>query len=175
MDQKNAFIPVDFSQYKESYSSELADKFTSGQYMTTEEVRQLMYGAMVTDIVVNGKIFEMDYWYDMEEQLSKELSIAKTKDKEKHRMFLATPGIRLSIITALLSTGDGLSPESAITVVTVHQEYEIAEHLGVPRNYCIQQSLQAINGKKYDCLEYKTNPRGIERLYFDVTMLMKQY
>lgn len=173
MKQQKAFIPVDFSQYKESYSVELENKFTSGQYMSTEEVRQLMYGALVTDSIVDGEIFDLYYWYDMEEKLKKEMSYTKEKDPEKIRLIRSIPGIQLSLINALLSSGDGLTPESAITVISVPQEYEIAEQLGVPREYCTRQCLVQLDGKQYDCLEFKPNPRGIEQLYFDVTMIMK--
>lgn len=190
MEQKKAFILVDFSQYENSYSAELENKFCSGQYMSTEEVRQLMYGALCTDIFVDGKIFELDYWNDMEFDLEDDLEdepedfevgfeevVAElmSQKPEKARLLHSIPGIRLAIISALLSTGDGLSPESAITVVTVAQEYDIAEQLGVPRQFFIRQSLQQYGDKMYDCLEFETNPRGIEKLYFDVTKIMENY
>ncbi len=108
--------------------------------MSSEEVRQLMYVTFV-----NGGISELDYWYDKEynlkEDFEDELHDAKNKNQEKVRQLHSIPGIRFSIISALLSTGVVLSPESAITVFSVSQEYDIAEQLGVPSNFLVRQSL----------------------------------
>ena len=69
------------------------------------------------------------------------------------------------ILEAIDSTGDGMSKETALCVTDVGQEYEYIHRVS-PYNLLevVRQSVE--NG--IDCLEFKSNIYGVERLYFDI-------
>ena len=70
-------------------------------------------------------------------------------------------------VSAIMSTGDGLSTKTAFIVIYVQDEYEMLEVLGFEFNGS-QHLLQG----GYDMLELEINPYGIDALYFDVNRLL---
>ena len=69
------------------------------------------------------------------------------------------------ILEAIDSTGDGISEETALCVTDVDQEYEYISRV-FPYNLLevVRQSVR--NG--IDCLDFKPNIYGVERIYFDI-------
>lgn len=67
------------------------------------------------------------------------------------------------IIDALLSSGDGLSKETAFYVITTSHEYDLLNIIGL--NFGGKQSLI----EQYDYLEVSENAHGIKGMYFDVS------
>lgn len=74
------------------------------------------------------------------------------------------------IVQTILSTGDGLSEETAFHVVNVSHEYDILNILG----YEFGGGQKLTEGKR-DFLTLKENPDNIEGLYFDVNQIFKGY
>jgi len=74
------------------------------------------------------------------------------------------------IVQTILSTGDGLSEETAFHVVNVSHEYDILNILG----YEFGGNQKLTEGKR-DFLSLKSNPDNIEGLYFDVNQIFKGY
>ena len=69
---------------------------------------------------------------------------------------------------AIMSSGDGLSIETALVVIYVPDEYEMLEVLGFEST-----QKQALMGEGYDRLEVKKNTFDITYLYFDVRRLFE--
>lgn len=70
-------------------------------------------------------------------------------------------------VEAIMSTGDGMSKNSAFAVIYIPDEYEILEVLGF--NFSGSQSL--IEGN-YDLLEVDQNSYGITEIYFNVNRMI---
>lgn len=71
-------------------------------------------------------------------------------------------------IEAIMSSGDGLSKETAFSVIYIPDEYEILDVLGF--TFGGEQSL--IDGY-FDRLRVLENELGVEELYFDVSRLIE--
>lgn len=70
-------------------------------------------------------------------------------------------------VDAIMSTGDGLSENTAFVVIYIPDEYEILEVLGFRFS-----GTQSLLNNKIDMLEISENPYGIAELYFDVSRLL---
>ncbi|MCK4568915.1 MAG: DUF4919 domain-containing protein, partial [Bacteroidales bacterium] len=69
-------------------------------------------------------------------------------------------------VDAIMSTGDGLSANTAFVVIYIRDEYEMLEVLGFKFG-----GKQALLAGDYDMLELEENPYGVEALYFDVSRM----
>jgi hypothetical protein len=70
------------------------------------------------------------------------------------------------LLEAIDSTGDGKTPETALCVIDVHQEYEYIQR--VVRLSVLQLVKQSVkNG--IDCLELEDYDGRIEKVYFDIS------
>lgn len=69
-------------------------------------------------------------------------------------------------VDAIMSSGDGLSTNTAFVVIYIRDEYEMLEVLGFKFG-----GGQALLAGDYDKLELEENPYGVEALYFDVSRL----
>lgn len=74
------------------------------------------------------------------------------------------------IIDAILSTGDGTTPEKSFYVITTTNEYEILDILGF--RFGGEQELVE---NKYDYLSVVENSYNLEGLYFDITRLFESF
>jgi len=70
-------------------------------------------------------------------------------------------------VDAIMSTGDGLSENTAFVVIYIPDEYEILEVLGFRFN-----GMQSLLNNKIDMLQISENPYGVTELYFDVSRLL---
>jgi len=71
-------------------------------------------------------------------------------------------------VDAIMSTGDGLSTNTAFVVIYIQDEYEIIEVLG----FKFGENQYLLSGN-YDMLELQENPYGIDALYFNVDRLVE--
>ena len=69
-------------------------------------------------------------------------------------------------LEAIDSTGDGKTPETALCVIDVHQEYEYIQR--VVRLSVLQLVRQSV-ADGIDCLELKDYDGHIEKVYFDIS------
>ena len=76
----------------------------------------------------------------------------------------------LMLYSAIASTGDGKTPETAFHVICVPDEYALMEMFGVIPN---GQALIEKQGRSYDRMDLEENEFGMEALYFDITVCMK--
>lgn len=74
------------------------------------------------------------------------------------------------LYSAIASTGDGKSQETAFHVICVPDEYALMEMFGLlPKS----QALMEKHGRSYDRMDLEENEFGLEALYFDITICMK--
>lgn len=73
----------------------------------------------------------------------------------------------LMLLSAVTSTGDGRSKETAIHVISVTDEYGILDIFGLSSK---MQSLVEDKGQSYDVMDLEENEYGLESMYFNITV-----
>ena len=174
----NTFTKVDFVKFKDAYDQDVIQAWKSGEQELDEEtLRALMYGFTFTKDYAEGNLedsFFMDFWRDNYLDLKLESDsyndIDDAIEEAMNNMMdddyiVDSPQERL-LMQTIESTGDGKSPETALCVIDVHQEYEYIE-----RKFpfcCLKMTKQSVrNG--IDCLHFEENPFGIDCIYFDIS------
>ena len=74
------------------------------------------------------------------------------------------------LLSAVTSTGDGRSKETAFHVICVTDEYGIMDTFGLSPK---MQSLVEDKGQSYDVMELEENEYGLESMYFNITVSME--
>lgn len=169
------FYKVNYSDYKDKYDESIKTQLeTSPESIDVETMRKNLYGYTYAKEYAEGIIpneFSMDYWeeyhlendvldFDFVEDLDHLLDEAMDQE-----YFGLSPQEKL-IMKTIDSTGDGKTPETALCVIDVHQEYEYIARSD--RFICPQFVRQSINNG-IDCLEYKDLGGDIKKIYFDIS------
>ena len=177
MELNNSFTKVDFNQYRDAYDKDVIQAWKRRvQELDVETLRALMYGFTFTSDYAEGNLedsFFMDFWKEKFLELELESdsyndiddAIEETMNNVMEDDYMVdTPQERL-LMQTIESTGDGKSPETALCVIDVHQEYEYIE-----RKFpfcCLKMTKQSVrNGM--DCLYFEENPFEIDCIYFDI-------
>lgn len=176
------FNKVNYSEYEGKYNEHLKEKMAKEpESIDIETMRANLYGYTFTKEYADGEIpdeLSMDYWeeYSFENDLLDE-PIEIDLDSMLHEMELPlrekdpSPYFDVSpqeelLLKAIDSTGDGKTPETALCVIDVHQEYEYIQR--VVRLFVLRLVEQSVvNG--IDCLTFENNRGGIEKVYFDIS------
>ena len=136
---------VNYSEYEGKYEESIKERLEKDpESIDVEMMRAFLYGYTFTKEYAKGEIpdeFSMDYWEEFSPQ---EKLILETID----------------------STGDGKTPETALCVIDVHQEYEYIQR--VVRLSVLQLVRQSVVDG-IDCLELKDYDGRIEKVYFDIS------
>ena len=72
------------------------------------------------------------------------------------------------LLSAVTSTGDGRSKETAFHVICVTDEYGIMDVLGLSPK--MQSLVHGDHGQSYDVMELEKNEYGLESMYFNITV-----
>ena len=176
------FNKVNYSEYEGKYDEHLKEKMANApESINIETMRANLYGYTFTKEYADGEIpdeFSMDYWeeYHFENDLIDE-PVEIDLDSMLHEMELPlrekdpSPYFDVSpqeelLLKAIDSTGDGKTPETALCVIDVHQEYEYIQR--VVRLFVLRLVEQSVvNG--IDCLTFENNRGEIEKVYFDIS------
>ena len=144
----------------------------SKRELDVETLRALMYGFTFTKEYADANMEEslfMDYWRDISFDYVPELFTEESLDEEMDKMVEDDHEIEISrenlLLQAIDSTGDGKTPETALCVIDVHQEYEYIERK-CPFCFLRMTKQSVCNG--IDCLYFDKNPFGIDCIYFDI-------
>ena len=138
-----------------------------------------MYGYTFTDKYAKGILpneLSMDYWANKCENMTdnedEDFNLQSLGDFEKEVMDSVNNGDRdmydvstvqeRRILEVMDSTGDGKTPETALCVIDVEQEYEYIKRV-FPYSDLIMMGQSVYNG--IDCLIFNY---GVERIYFDI-------
>lgn len=175
------FNKVNYSEYEGKYDEHLKEKMAKEpESIDIETMRANLYGYTFTKEYANGEIpdeMSMDYWeeYSFENELLED-PVEIDLDSMLHEMeqplreeelspyFDVSPQEGL-LLKAIDSTGDGKTPETALCVIDVHQEYEYIQR--VVRLSILRPVKQSVaNG--IDCLELKDFDGQIIKVYFDI-------
>ena len=176
------FNKVNYSEYEGKYDELIKERMEKEpESIDIETMRANLYGYTFTKEYADGEIpdeLSMDYWeeYHFENDLIDE-PIEIDLDSMLHEMeqplgkedlspyFDVSPQEEL-ILKAIDSTGDGKTPETALCVIDVHQEYEYLERvIRYSGMRLIKQSVR--NG--IDCLELKDIDGYEEKVFFDIS------
>ena len=176
------FKKVNYSEYEGKYDEHLKERMEKEpESIDIETMRANLYGYTFTKEYADGEIpdeLSMDYWeeYSFEKELLDE-PVEIDLDSMLHEMeqplrekdpspyFAVSPQEEL-LLKAIDSTGDGKTPETALCVIDVHQEYEYIHR--VVRLFVLRLVEQSVvNG--IDCLTFGNNRGEIEKVYFDIS------
>ena len=177
------------------YYSKLWDRFQQGDStMTLEEKRHLYYGyvhnknyapysgsydSKQVNAILDKEKPTKEEWEKLVSLLNTSLSIEPFSCRYLYYQSVAYKALNRSIdadknmnkirsiVDALISTGDGLSKETAIHVIAVPSEYDY-----LFLNNLSMQSQVFVNGG-YDVLYLQQNEDGLEEMWFDVTQPFK--
>ena len=176
------FNKVNYSEYEGKYDEHLKEKMAKEpESIDIETMRANLYGYTFTKEYADGEIpdeFSMDYWeeYHFENDLIDEpieidldsmlLEMEQPLGKEDLSPYFDVSPQEELILKAIDSTGDGKTPETALCVIDVHQEYEYIQR--VVRLFVLRLVEQSVvNG--IDCLTFENNRGEIEKVYFDIS------
>jgi hypothetical protein len=176
------FNKVNYSEYEGKYDEHLKEKMANApESINIETMRANLYGYTFTKEYADGEIpdeFSMDYWeeYHFENDLIDEpieidldsmlLEMEQPLGKEDLSPYFDVSPQEELILKAIDSTGDGKTPETALCVIDVHQEYEYIQR--VVRLFVLRLVEQSVvNG--IDCLTFENNRGEIEKVYFDIS------
>ena len=179
---EKTFKIVNYSEYEGKYDEQIKEKMAKEpESIDIETMRANLYGYTFTKEYADGEIpdeFSMDYWeeYSFENDLLEdpvEIDLDSMlhemelplREKDPSPYFDVSPQEEL-LLKAIDSTGDGKTPETALCVIDVHQEYEYIQR--VVRLFVLRLVEQSVvNG--IDCLTFENNRGGIEKVYFDIS------
>lgn len=166
---------VNYSEYEGKYDKSIKKRLEkTPESIDVETMRANLYGYTFTKEYANGEIpdeFSMDYWeernleIDFENPNFEDGEILDDpdlllEDVDDSPYFDVSPQEKL-ILETIDSTGDGKTPETALCVIDVHQEYEYIQR--VVRLSVLQFVKQSVkNG--IDCLELKDYDDRIEKV-----------
>ena len=175
------FNKVNYSEYEGKYDEHMKERMEKDpESIDIETMRANLYGYTFTKEYADGEIpdeLSMDYWeeYHFENDLLDE-PVDIDLDSMLHEMeqplrekdlspyFDVSPQEEL-LLKAIDSTGDGKTPETALCVIDVHQEYEYIHR--VVRLFVLRLVEQSVvNG--IDCLTFENNKGEIEKVYFNI-------
>ena len=179
---EKTFDKVNYSEYEGKYDELIKERMEKEpESIDIETMRANLYGYTFTKEYADGEIpdeLSMDYWeeYSFEKELLDE-PVEIDLDSMLHEMeqplrekdpspyFAVSPQEEL-LLKAIDSTGDGKTPETALCVIDVHQEYEYIHR--VVRLFVLRLVEQSVvNG--IDCLTFGNNRGEIEKVYFDIS------
>jgi len=171
---------VNYSKYEGKYDERIKEKLEKDPgSVDVEMMRANLYGYTYTKEYADGDIpdeLSMDYWEERHEEMVldnlnfEEIEMPDNldsllEDMDDSPYFDVSPQEKL-ILETIDSTGDGKTPETALCVIDVHQEYEYIQR--VVRLSVLQLVKQSVrNG--IDCLELKDYDGRIEKVYFDIS------
>ena len=176
------FDKVNYSEYEGKYDERIKEKMAKEpESIDVETMRANLYGYTFTKEYADGEIpdeLSMDYWeeYHFENDLLDE-PVDIDLDSMLHEMeqplrekdlspyFDVSPQEKL-LLEAIDSTGDGKTPEMALCVIDVHQEYEYLKR--VIKYYGMRIVKQSVSNG-IDCLVLKDEEGTIETLFFDIS------
>jgi hypothetical protein len=90
--------------------------------------------------------------------------LGQTVPSERHK------AVARGLIRAILSSGDGKTPETAFAVISVSEEYTIIGVRGARR---VQQALINKDGHAYDLMTVQNRSGEKEQLYFNIDRVMR--
>ena len=176
------FNKVNYSEYEGKYDEHIKEKMAKApESIDIETMRANLYGYTFTKEYADGEIpdeLSMDYWeeYSFANKLIDD-SVKTYLDSMLHEMeqplheedlnpyFDVSPQEEL-LLKAIDSTGDGKTPETALWVIDVHQEYEYIHR--VVRLSVLRLVKQSVKDG-LDCLELKDYDGSIEKVFFDIS------
>ena len=178
---EKTFKKVNYSEYEGKYDEHRKEKMAKEpESIDIETMRANLYGYTFTKEYADGEIpdeLSMDYWEERHEEMEldnpKEIDFESMRneiyqllDKEDDSPYFDVSPQEKLILETIDSTGDGKTPETALCVIDVHQEYEYIQR--VVRLSVLQLVKQSVrNG--IDCLELKDYDGRIEKVYFDIS------
>lgn len=167
---------VNYSEYEGKYDERIKERMeTAPESVDIETMRENLYGYTFTKEYAEGEILDelsMDYWRDRDIAFFDDFFDTSAPDIDEVLLpedaegpyFFPNPQEEL-LLKAIDSTGDGLTPETALCVIDVSQEYEYIERVV---RYCTMRVVQQSVRDGIDCLELQDEDGNRVKLYFNV-------
>lgn len=180
---------VNYSEYEGKYDESIKERLEKDpESVNVDTMRANLFGYTFTKEYAIGEIpneLSMDYWekrnleIDFENPNFEDCEIPDVskyirtfnnidsllEDVDDSPYFDVSSQEKL-LLETIDSTGDGKTPETALCVIDVHQEYEYIQRVvRLSVLHLVKQSVK--NG--IDCLELEDYDGRIEKVYFDIS------
>lgn len=166
---KDGDITIDFRQLRLAYAE--STNYSNGP--DTDPQKKAMMAALDSEdfssAIKNADTVLASNYVDMEAHFAEYIANRELKIEEKavfHKFVLQ------SLLNSITDSGDGKTPETALQVIEVHEEYVLLRFLGIglPESH----SLLHKNGHSYDEIKFK-DPQSGESVtrYFNVDIPFK--
>ena len=176
------FNKVNYSEYDGKYDEQIKEKMAKApESIDIETMRANLYGYTFTKEYADGVIpdeLSMDYWeeYSFENDLLEDpveidldsmlQEMEQPLGKEDLSPYFDVSPQEELLLKAIDSTGDGKTPETALCVIDVHQEYEYIHR--VVRLSVLRLVKQSVKDG-VDCLELEDYDGSIEKVFFNIS------
>jgi len=177
--KKRFLKKVDYSEYEGKYNESIKALMAKNpNQIDIETMRANLYGYTFTDDYAKMEIpdeLSMDYWAELfnegvfgleEKGICMDFEEAPDDDDDDDTFYTVLMPQEELLLKAIDSTGDGKTPETALCVIDVAQEYEYMQRV-FPYSDLKMERQGVRNG--IDCISFKPNLYGIEKLYFDIS------
>lgn len=160
---KQSDASVDFARLRRLYAQ-------TGSYSPFDDSKEAMFAAVGSKEFEKARSLAEEAlkrnYLNVDAHFVEAFACGKLKDEAcaAHHKYVAR-----GIIDSILGSGDGKSPETALFVISVGEEYVVARVLGVR---VVKQAMEHKNGHAYDVLtvaDAKTNAESA--LYFDIDVI----
>lgn len=178
---------VDYPSYEGKYDENIkAQMETAPESVDVETMRAVMYGYTFTEEYKRNVLADelcMDYWAarakseqtdDIDDEYNGLDLVDGDIDIEDMEVLycVSSPQEEL-LLRTIDSTGNGMTAETALCVIDVSQEYD---YMGRVFPYCMLEiDHQSLLDGNVDCIEFRPNPYGVKKLYFDISSKFKVY
>ncbi|MBR5083415.1 MAG: DUF4919 domain-containing protein [Prevotella sp.] len=168
------FYKVNFEEYAHSYNNKLMEDFRQGRLWKFQQggtMRKLMYGYTFTPEYASGEVddaLSVDYW----EELARNGGEANgcVLDQSPSPYYKVKTVQARKLLETIFISGEGKTPGTAYSVISVQQEYEFINHF-FPY-YMMEVKRQVLVGEGIDRIEFEDHPYGVKQVYFDVHRYM---
>ena len=177
MNKEKKFVKVNYTEYEGKFDQRIIKKMaTEPNQIDVDAMRDCLYGYTFTENYAKRKVPDelfMDYWkehyekshMDTDDVNCDDIQMGNIEEQEEMDMYIVdTPQEKL-LLQTIDSTGDGQSPETALCVIDVGQEYEYVDRV-FPYLFLKIERQRERNG--IDCLQFQPNAFNIKCIYFDI-------
>lgn len=165
---KNGDVKINFTELRMLFTQ----LPTYNPYQTMTELRDkenqmwkaYKDGKYEEALQIGNSILEINYLRSMTHYIFSEI-YGKQGDTQKQKFY---EDVFFNLVDSIIRSGDGKSPETAMTVIDIEEEYNVLDVLGFEKE---SQTLIEKDGKRFDLISAKNPETGETRdFYFNIDL-----
>jgi hypothetical protein len=164
---KQGNINIDYTTLRDAYArSSSYDPYTGGTAQLRRPFEQAFAAGDCDSAVKQGQAILEKNFVSIDTHLVLGTCHGRLgqTDRAEHHTAMAR-----GLIQSILATGDGKTPQTAFSVISVAEEYSLLRVLGARK---VQQALVDNDGHSYDLITVQTRSGATAEVYFNVDRVM---